>query len=141
MSDKMSEEVAHISDIQNQDYGEDRLELTAYQHTLLRNCWRLKEEEYSLLNANYFLEATVDEFLSVCDENHPYLLRVEYRNKLYEVNFLHTSLRQLEEFPKETNLIISVREIDELSLFFMLVRLKRTDGKEVGKKVSRLVKS
>ena len=103
------------------------LGVTLRRFTLMRRMWKFSEEELGWVTAVFLRKCTAKYLLDLHNLDHDWKDRVEFQNKLYDLEFIDMSMETLKELVKEapnTELMISIRENTEEDFYVFLVKLK-----------------
>lgn len=106
---------------------------TLRRFTLMRRMWKFTEEELGWVTAVFLRKSTASYLYNILNDNHEWKDRVEFQNKLYDLEFIDMSTEILEKLAKEepnTELMISIRENSNEDFYVFLV--KRLDNRDRG---------
>lgn len=106
---------------------------TLRRFTLMRRMWKFTEEELGWITAVFLRKSTARYLFNMLNDNHEWKDRVEFQNKLYDLEFIDMSTETLEKLAKEepnTELMISIRENSNEDFYVFLV--KRKDNRDRG---------
>jgi len=95
------------------------------RYTLMRRMWKLDPEELTWVTAIFLRKTTASKLLSILNENHEWKDRVEFQNKLYDLEFIDMSIDTLEkDMGADEELLISIRENNIMDFYVFLVKKK-----------------
>jgi len=106
---------------------------TLRRFTLMRRMWKFTTEELGWVTAVFLRKTTAGYLDKLLNDNHEWKDRVEYQNKLYDLELIDMSAEMLKDIAKSaptTELIISVRENSNEDFYVFLV--KRKDNRDRG---------
>jgi hypothetical protein len=117
----------------NSDFNGLDIGTTLRRFTLMRRMWKFTNEELGWVTAVFLRKATAKYLRSMINENHEWKDRVEFQNKLYDMEFIDMSIDILEELADKapnTELMISIRENSHEDFYVFLI--KKKDNRDRG---------
>ena len=113
----------------NSNFSQLSLDTIIRRTILLRNLWILNTEELTWVDKIYLKKTDQETFLNYINTDHEWKNRLEFNNKLYDLEFLSCSLESIKEDKEKHNLLLSVRENNYLNFYCMIVRMIDDDTK------------
>ena len=105
----------------NTNFADLPIEVTLRRFILMRRVWILNSEELTWVDKIYLKRTTTENFLDLLNEGHEWKDRIEFNNKLYDLEFINCSLEFIKE--EKPKLLISIRENHNANFYCMLVRV------------------
>lgn len=111
-------------------YGIDKDTLTR-RYAIMRRVWQLNPTELRWITSGFMRRTTGKRFIELLDTSHKWKERIEYNNKLYELEFIDCNLDWIEDNP-DAELLVSARENARTNFYCFLVKkiIGEMDGKE-----------
>lgn len=103
------------------------------RYALMRRMWKLDSEELTWVTAIFLRKTNAGKLYSLLNDNHEWKDRVEFQNKLYDLEFIDMSITTLEDMKEENpkeELLISIRENNIMDFYVFIV--KKKDGRDRG---------
>jgi hypothetical protein len=100
--------------------GVDKDTLTR-RYAILRRVWTLNTEELQWTTASFLRKTTCENLLQKIDDQHEWKERLEYNNKLYDIEIIDCHLDWMQDNPK-TQLIMSGRENSNTNFYCFLIK-------------------
>lgn len=113
----------------NTDWFQISQEDMTRRQVLLRHIWLLNRSETSWINNIFLLKATADTIMEFLNEDHEWKDRLEYKRKLWDIEFIDCSRSTLEDCLKvksDEEFLLSFRENYSMNFYVVVVKRVKT---------------
>lgn len=101
-------------------YGLDKDTLTR-RYAVMRRVWQLNPIELRWITSGFLRITTGRRLIELLDTTHKWKERIEYNNKLYDLEFIDCNLNWIEDNP-DAELIVSARENSKVNFYCFLIK-------------------
>lgn len=100
----------------------EKLFISIREYAIYRYVWSLKNHETAKLTAYFLLRTTTENLLSKIDATHEYQDRIIIGADIVELVYIQCTTDSLQDAPKDTRLLLSIRFIAEKNFYICLVK-------------------